>query len=63
MRRSLKQGRSVGLHVDVRVDGGETFPLLGAPATTTTAPAWLWMCTKRRWPKPLMRARGAYRRT
>ncbi len=124
MRRSLKQGRSVGLHVDVRVDGGETFPLLGAPATTTTAPAWLsvttgapivpvrtlrlgdarfrttlypplprppaqagreeaiafltrrmnaviggfirehpeqWMCTKRRWPKPLMRERGAYR--
>ncbi len=123
MLKALKRGRSVGLHVDVRVDGGETFPLLGAPATTTTAPAWLalstgspivpvrterladarlrttlfpplvppprdcprdaavdfltrqmnevigrfirehpdqWMCTKRRWPKPLMRSRGLY---
>lgn len=125
MLKALKRGRSVGLHVDVRVDGGETYPLLGAPATTTTAPAWLalatgspivpvrterlgdarlrttlfpallpppadcpreaaiefltrqmneviggfirehpdqWLCTKRRWPKALMRARGLYPR-
>lgn len=41
MIKALKSGRSVGLHVDVRVDGGELFPLFGAPATTTTAPAWL----------------------
>lgn len=123
MLKALKQGRSVGLHVDVRVDGGELFPLLGEDATTTTAPAFLsvrtgidivplrterlpgarfrvtlfpalerppkdysdeqavrflteqmnvviggcirehpdqWMCTKRRWPKPRMREKGAY---
>lgn len=39
--KALTSGRSVGLHVDVRVDGGETFPFIGLPATTTTAPAWL----------------------
>ncbi|HHH35337.1 MAG TPA: hypothetical protein ENK48_00740 [Gammaproteobacteria bacterium] len=123
MLQSLKQGRSVGIHVDVRVDGGEMIPLLGTEAPTTTAPAWLalrtgcpivpvrserredgghrvtlypalepppsglgrreavnfltrrmnevvgalirehpdqWMCTKRRWPKAVMRARGLY---
>ena len=41
MLKALKQGRSVGLHVDVRVDGGELFPLLGEDATTTTGPAFL----------------------
>ncbi|MDT8388408.1 MAG: lysophospholipid acyltransferase family protein [Thiogranum sp.] len=41
MLKALKNGRSIGLHVDVRVDGGELFPLCGANATTTTAPAWL----------------------
>jgi len=123
MLKALKQGRSVGLHVDVRVDGGDLFPLIGEDATTTTAPAFLsvktgidivpirterlpgararvtifpplerapadctdkeavrflteqmnrvigdlirehpdqWMCTKRRWPKPRMREKGAY---
>ncbi len=123
MLKALRDGRSVGLHVDVRVDGGDLFPLLGEPATTTTAPAFLsvktgaeivpircerlpearfrvslfppleaapegcsdkeavniltermnevigrlirehpdqWMCTKRRWPKPRMREKGAY---
>ncbi|HHJ13155.1 MAG TPA: hypothetical protein ENJ79_02085 [Gammaproteobacteria bacterium] len=123
MLKTLRKGHSVGLHVDVRVDGGDLFPLLGTPATTTPAPAFLsvktgveiipirterlpgarfrvtlfaplpsapegcsdkeavrlltehmnqvigglirehpdqWMCTKRRWPKPAMRERGAY---
>ena len=41
MLKALKQGRSVGIHVDVRVDGGDVFPLLGEDATTTTAPAFL----------------------
>ncbi|TCK18683.1 KDO2-lipid IV(A) lauroyltransferase [Thiogranum longum] len=41
MLKALKQGRSVGLHVDVRVDDGELFPLLGEDATTTTGPAFL----------------------
>ncbi|MEE9342819.1 MAG: lysophospholipid acyltransferase family protein [Gammaproteobacteria bacterium] len=127
MHSSLKKGRSVGLHVDVRVDGGELYPLFDVDATTTTAPAWLalktgcdlvpmvtervgdakfrvvfhpaislndldvdkhdkraaiaaitvkmnqaierlivqhpehWLCTKRRWPKNLMRSLNAYR--
>lgn len=123
MLRALKEGRSVGVLLDVRVEGGELFPLLGEGATTTTAPAYLsiktgcdivpvfaerlsgaryrvttfpalerapqgcsneeairfvteklnqvvgehirelpdqWMCTKRRWPKQVMRERGAY---
>ncbi len=119
---SLRQGRSVGLHVDVRVDGAPLIPFAGAPAATTTLPAWLarkfgcaivpvhtervgdarfrivlhpavctpeearalaveeltarmntaiaalvrrlphqWQCTKRRWPKEVMRAHAAYR--
>jgi len=41
MLKALRQGRSVGIHVDVRVDDGELFPLLGEDATTTTAPAFL----------------------
>ena len=124
MLKRLKQGHSVGLHVDVRVEDGELFPFFDADATTTTAPAWLavktgcdivpvrtertgpgrfrftvypalerppadlpeadairaltvdmnrgiasliaevpgqWLCTKRRWPKDVMMARGAYR--
>lgn len=125
MLKRLKQGHSIGLHVDVRVEDGELFPFFGVDATTTTAPAWLalktgidivpvrtertgdlrfrftvypplrrpaadlpeaeairelttemnrviaslikevpdqWLCTKRRWPKDAMIARGAYRR-
>ncbi len=118
---SLKQGRSVGLHVDVRIDDGLSVPFAGAPAATTPLPAWLarrfdcaivpvhterlgdarfrsvihpavhapgeahksleeitaamnraiadlirarpgqWQCTKRRWPKEIMKVRGAYR--
>jgi len=124
MLKRLKQGHSIGLHVDVRVEDGELFPFFGADATTTTAPAWLavktgydivpvrtertgpgkfrftvfpaltrppvdmpdaeairaltlemnrvierlivevpdqWLCTKRRWPKETMIARGLYR--
>lgn len=124
LRRTLKDGKSVGLLIDVRVDGGTQVPFFDVPAETTTAPAWLalksgcpivpvraqrledaryrvtfypalssecrdgeteaaaiqrvtaelnqvleqwisaapgdWWCTKRRWPKALMRARGAY---
>jgi len=41
MLKALKQGRSIGLHVDVRVDDGDLFPLLGVDATTTMAPAYL----------------------
>ena len=45
MYKNLKNNRSIGLHVDVRVDGGDTFPLCGVEATTTTAPAWLALKT------------------
>jgi lauroyl/myristoyl acyltransferase len=31
----------VGLHVDVRVEGGEGYPFFGVNAPTTVAPAWL----------------------
>jgi KDO2-lipid IV(A) lauroyltransferase len=41
MLKRLKQGHSIGLHVDVRVEDGELYPFFGADATTTTAPAWL----------------------
>jgi len=41
LMRSLKQGRSVGLHVDVRVDDAPLAPFAGLDATTTTLPAWL----------------------
>jgi KDO2-lipid IV(A) lauroyltransferase len=124
MFKSLKNGRSVGLLVDTRVDEAPLQPFFGLDANVTTTPAWLalktgcaivpiqverrggarfritfhaalrvarqqgesaeqavtrvmrditamveawirahpadWMCTKRRWPKDLMRARGAY---
>jgi KDO2-lipid IV(A) lauroyltransferase len=124
MYSNLRKGRSVGLHVDVRVDDGDLFPFFGADATTTTAPAWLalkagidiipvvterlegsrfrvffhpaikiaeyrsapkeeairaittemnrviagfirshpehWLCTKRRWPKDVMKELGVY---
>ncbi|MCO6411871.1 MAG: lysophospholipid acyltransferase family protein [Thiogranum sp.] len=120
----LQHGRSVGLMVDVRVDGGASLPFCGADASVTTTPAWLslktgcaivpvqverirdaryrvtfhaplrsergagetrddailrttrdinarvetwvkahpgeWWCTKRRWPKDIMKQRGAY---
>ena len=124
MLKSLKDGRSVGLLVDTRVDEAPLQPFFEVDASVTTAPAWLalktgcpivpiqverlrdarfrvilhpalrverqegetaeqavaramrtvtltveswirahpgdWMCTKRRWPKELMRQRGAY---
>lgn len=41
LMKSLKQGRSVGLHVDVRVDDAPLAPFAGLDATTTTLPAWL----------------------
>ena len=127
MFKSLKNGRSVGLLVDTRVDEAPLQPFFGVDANVTTTPAWLalktgcpivpiqverrcgarfritfhpplrvareggesaeqtvnrltrditatveawirahpadWMCTKRRWPKDLMCARGAYRST
>lgn len=127
MFKSLRNGRSVGLLVDTRVDEAPLQPFFGVDANVTTTPAWLalktgcpivpiqverrrgarfritvhpplratregsesaeqavnrvtrdvtaaveawirahpadWMCTKRRWPKDLMRARGAYRST
>jgi Kdo2-lipid IVA lauroyltransferase/acyltransferase len=120
----LENGRSVGLMVDVRVEGGALLPFCGADASVTTTPAWLslktgcaivpvqiertrgaryrvifhpplrtergadesrdaailrttrdinarveswiqarpgeWWCTKRRWPKDIMKQRGAY---
>jgi KDO2-lipid IV(A) lauroyltransferase len=45
MYKSLKKNRSVGLHVDVRVDGGDLYPFCGVDASTTTAPAWLALKT------------------
>jgi KDO2-lipid IV(A) lauroyltransferase len=45
LMKSLKRGRSVGLHVDVRVEGGEAYPFFGKDAPTTTAPAWLALKT------------------
>jgi KDO2-lipid IV(A) lauroyltransferase len=41
MYKTLKGGKSVGLHVDVRVEGGEGYPFFGVNAPTTVAPAWL----------------------
>lgn len=46
MLRSIKAGRSIGLHVDVRVDGGELLPFFGTETGTTTAPAWLALKTQ-----------------
>lgn len=45
MYKDLKNQRSIGLHVDVRVDAGDVYPLCGVGATTTTAPAWLALKT------------------
>jgi KDO2-lipid IV(A) lauroyltransferase len=41
LMKSLKQGRSVGLHVDVRVEDAPLAPFAGLEAATTTMPAWL----------------------
>jgi KDO2-lipid IV(A) lauroyltransferase len=45
--RSLKQGRSVGLLVDYRVDDGVLVPFFGEDAKTTNAAAWLSVKTQR----------------
>jgi KDO2-lipid IV(A) lauroyltransferase len=45
--RSLKQGRSVGLLVDYRVDDGMLVPFFGEDAKTTPAAAWLAVKTRR----------------
>ena len=39
MIERLKQGRSVGLFVDHRIDNGEAVSLFGRPANTTIIPA------------------------
>lgn len=39
--RALRDGRSVGLIVDTRIDEGEWVPFFGVPALTTTVPARL----------------------
>ncbi len=39
--KTLKKGRSVGLHVDVRVDSGREAPFFGVKAPTTELPMWL----------------------
>lgn len=39
--KSLRKGRSVGLHVDVCVDSGKEVPFFGVAAPTTELPAWL----------------------
>lgn len=41
MLRNLRQGRSVGMHVDVRADGEPDTPFFGVPAPTTRTPAWV----------------------
>lgn len=41
LMKRLKQGRSVGLHVDVRVEDAPLAPFAGLDAATTTMPAWL----------------------
>lgn len=41
LMKSIKRGRSVGLHVDVRVDDAPLVPFAGQDAATTTLPAWL----------------------
>ncbi len=45
MLKALKNGRSVGLLVDYRVDGGKLVPFFGVDAETTPAPAWLSLKT------------------
>jgi KDO2-lipid IV(A) lauroyltransferase len=39
--RELREGRSVGLLPDQRIDNGEPVPYFDVDALTTTAPAWL----------------------
>jgi KDO2-lipid IV(A) lauroyltransferase len=39
--KSLKQGRSVGMHTDVRIDDRHLLPFFGSGAGITTLPAWL----------------------
>lgn len=41
MLRELQQGRSIGLLMDQRYDGGDRIPFFGVPATTTLVPARL----------------------
>lgn len=41
LSRELKQGNSIGLAVDTRLDGAEMIPLFGIDAPTNTAPARL----------------------
>ncbi len=41
LMKSLKQGRSAGVLVDVRVEDAPLVPFAGAEATTTMLPAWL----------------------
>jgi KDO2-lipid IV(A) lauroyltransferase len=42
----LQRGRSVGMLVDLRADGGKASVFFGKQATTTTAPAWLSLKTR-----------------
>ncbi len=39
--KSLRQGRSVGMHTDVRIDDKHLLPFFGTGAGITTVPAWL----------------------
>jgi len=43
--RTLKQGGSVGLLADLRLDGGKQLPFFGVETTVTTTPAWLALKT------------------
>ncbi len=43
--RALKNGRSVGLAVDTRIDEGPLLPFFGVKTHVTTAPAWLALKT------------------
>lgn len=43
--KSLKQGRSVGILTDVRIDDKHLLPFFGTNAGITTVPAWLSMKT------------------
>lgn len=39
--KSLRKGRSVGMHTDVRIDDKHLLPFFGTGAGITTVPAWL----------------------
>ena len=39
--KSLRRGRSVGMHTDVRIDDRHLLPFFGTGAGITTVPAWL----------------------